>query len=261
MRRSTRFFFGFFLLAVLVGVLNLPARACFCEQPPVEQALGRSAAVFVGKVVGAEMQRTETDESGNQVTYDVREVYLEVEEAFRGAKVGDRITIHSGWSGGDCGFWFLRGKRYLVYAGESSSGRLHTSICSRTSMLDQPEDPDWSETAEKDLAYLRRVFQEKPNASILGRCDTHFDSRPGNLNFAGVRILLKNDQTGEIRETRADAEGIFRFAKVPAGKYILIADISAQKYEQQLLYGRDGKVFVFDRGCATVLLLVKVRPS
>jgi Tissue inhibitor of metalloproteinase len=257
MHRPLRLVFGFFLLAALVGVLNLPVWACSCKESTVDEQLGRSDVVFVGKVVGAKTQESVVDEAGNSVTYDVDEIYLEVEEAFRGAKIGERITIHSYIRA--CGVWFLRGKRYLVYATEDSSGSFWTSICHRTSMFYQSENPNRLGTAETDLTELRRVFREKPNASVLGRCDTDPNSRPGNLNFAGVRILLKNDQTGEIRETRVDAEGKFQFSTVPAGMYTLMADISSQKYEQQLFRGRNGKVLVFDRGCVVVLLTVKAK--
>lgn len=69
--------------------------------------------------MGAREQRQRREADGAVTTYDVGEIYFKVEEAFVAIKSASTV-IHSGTGGADCGHWFLRGKKYLVYAyGES----------------------------------------------------------------------------------------------------------------------------------------------
>jgi hypothetical protein len=75
-----------------------------------------------------------------------RKVWLRVEEAFKGAEPG-RTVLFTGWGGGDCGYRFRRGDRYLVYAGDSDDG-LYTGICYSTKPLEE---------ARSELATLRRL--------------------------------------------------------------------------------------------------------
>lgn len=55
-----------------------------------------------------------------------------VEEGFRGAVVGE-VVVYTGAGGGDCGYPFVPGASYLVYATRSATdGLLHAGICSET---------------------------------------------------------------------------------------------------------------------------------
>ena len=45
---------------------------------------------------------------------------------------GGRVEIYTSYGGGDCGYPFVVGNEYLVYAYRAPSGRLVTSICGRT---------------------------------------------------------------------------------------------------------------------------------
>jgi len=60
------------------------------------------------------------------------EVHLTVEESLRGTLQQDtEAVVNTGHGGGDCGYPFVVGTTYLVYAG-SANGRLGTNICSQT---------------------------------------------------------------------------------------------------------------------------------
>jgi hypothetical protein len=72
------------------------------------------------------------------------DVTFKVERMWRGPAV-HTIKILTGWGGGDCGYQFERGQRYLVYAYVDRDGVLGTSICTRTREL---------EHAGEDLAFL-----------------------------------------------------------------------------------------------------------
>src|SRR6267378_2267102 len=149
-------------LAVLsIALLLLSASyglACTCvpERPPCE-AFGSARAVFIGKVVGSRERRTQKNEDGTITTYDVGEIYFRVDESFGGIQ-GSRVVIHSGTGGGDCGYWFIRAKRYLVYAyGDASNWS--TGICTRTRPLTE---------AAEDLTFLRNLPRKGTGARIYG---------------------------------------------------------------------------------------------
>ena len=135
------------------------ALACSCSQErPSCEDFGSSRAVFVGKVVGAKEQREEKNEDGTTTTYQVGEIYFSVEQSFLGVK-SSRIVIHSGTGGADCGYWFLKGERYLVYAYGESMDSLGTNICTRTKPL---------EAAEEDLDFLRTMPRKGSGVRIYG---------------------------------------------------------------------------------------------
>lgn len=57
-------------------------------------------------------------------------VRIAVQERFRGA-ANQTVEVVTGLGNGDCGFPFVVGERYLVYADEDG-GLLYTNICYHT---------------------------------------------------------------------------------------------------------------------------------
>jgi hypothetical protein len=75
------------------------------------------------------------------------EITFRVGRMWRGP--GSRtVKILTGRGGGDCGYRFERGKRYLVYAYKDTGEAWGTGICTRTRAI---------EHAGEDLAYLKNV--------------------------------------------------------------------------------------------------------
>lgn len=110
---------GIFVGAVL---LALPGSAfgCTCAQPvSVSEALARADAVFLGLV-----ERFELKDHHRVATFRVRRVWKGPEEA--------RMRVTTGGGDADCGFHFIAGLEYLVFAHEDASGTLITTICTRT---------------------------------------------------------------------------------------------------------------------------------
>lgn len=69
--------------------------------------------------------------AGGRLEPDVRVQFSPV-EILQGATGPDStITVHTGQGGGDCGYPFVTGSQYLVYA-SVLQGRLTTSICTST---------------------------------------------------------------------------------------------------------------------------------
>src|SRR5687768_16598027 len=156
--RNTVQLFGALLM---VMAFDRPADACSCAGPRAAcQATWDAAAVFVGQVVevgqNIEAHRAQTTAAPELFFYK-RRVRLEVIELFRGP-AASTVDVYTGLGGGDCGYDFVAGGTYLIYASESS-GRYQTHSCMRTRPLEQ---------ATEDLAYLRG-FARTPSA--LGLID------------------------------------------------------------------------------------------
>lgn len=116
------------LASLLLVIPNTnSAFACTCISPgtPVEE-LNRSAAVFSGEVVDISEDGYLEEQYGYEVKFDV-------EKSWKGDSV-ETLTVLTGYGGGDCGYGFEIGEKYLVYA-YSSEGSLNANICSRTAPL------------------------------------------------------------------------------------------------------------------------------
>ena len=151
-------------LAVTVGALVLAAsqdvEACSCAPPPdPEGAFQRADVVFEGEAVdidtphlalgwlilkhkAAEWLATSAPSEHDYASAEKR-VTFKVTRVWKGDVTGP-IVISTGYGGGDCGFPFVPGERYLVYA-YTSAGFFTTGICGRTTEV---------ASAASDLTYL-----------------------------------------------------------------------------------------------------------
>lgn len=110
-------------LAALAALgVGIGVWACECvEPPPPAQALQQSAAVFLGQVAS----KVNYGNGAYLVTIDVEGWY----------KGGDtaRVQVVTRKDGEACGFHFIEGERYLVYARDGGKDApLQASLCSRT---------------------------------------------------------------------------------------------------------------------------------
>lgn len=231
------------LSSVALSCLFLSARrveACSCvRERPTCAAFGSATAVFVGKVVGAKEQREYKGKDGVKKVFDVGEIYFQSEETFLGVK-SPRVVIHSGTGGGDCGYWFERGKRYLVYAYGDSPKSLGTNICTRTRSLDD---------AEEDLTFLRSLPRQGVGARIYGQVvepakDPPSKERRAPKPLAGIVVKAEGRRS---YEAATDAEGKYELAGLEPGVYKVRAVLPEYYYTDEFSV-RDVKVN--DRGCA-----------
>lgn len=134
------------LLSLIVGIVTIfmpsNAYACSCVQPSaVEEELGRSDAVFTGRVL-------KVNDHKSREGYLTKSALFEVNQIWKG-RSESQIIIHTGGGGGDCGYPFEKGKEYVVYASLSTmygdQEKLVSIICSRTTELTN---------AQEDLAIL-----------------------------------------------------------------------------------------------------------
>ncbi|MDE2641089.1 MAG: hypothetical protein OXI03_10990 [Chloroflexota bacterium] len=131
-------------IALLVSVLWLlgstgQAYACSCAEPgsPVE-ALETSGAVFAGRVVSVEGGFDPA-----KVPYSAEDrttVEFEVGAVWKGV-VHERMYVTTRPDGASCGFAFVEGEEYVVYAHDSAEvdGGYGVYRCSRTALLSQAQ--------------------------------------------------------------------------------------------------------------------------
>jgi hypothetical protein len=207
------------LLSTVAGVPARMAAACSCADPgPPCRALPRSDAVFVGKVADIEDVDADPPKEGG-VRNPQRRVRLVVEENFRGAGVkrGAPLEVATGLGGGDCGYGFEVGERYLVYAEHAGGEALYTGICTRTRTL--------SDAAE-DLQYLRhrqeRVAGIEGDIVELGR-DPETKATRWVGPMRGVIVVAERRGDGRRWEAKTDEHGWFRLWGLTFGTYTVRA--------------------------------------
>lgn len=121
----------------LLGLFVLSAEssyACECMQRSITAwgELQTADAVFTGKIVSIRQVKVSVRDDGT-FFYEL-EVRLKVGRVLKGIE-GTEVTLYTGaGAGGDCGFRFKKGQKYLIYA-YSSNKRLETDSCSRTKLL------------------------------------------------------------------------------------------------------------------------------
>lgn len=225
------------LLLSLFGLFIAPpaADACSCMGgTPLCQAFWTTAAVFSGEVISI----GPTPNPYGEQYPSHRLVRLKVIDAFRGGVQGV-VEVATGSGGGDCGYNFIRGITYLVYAHVGKSG-LSTSICSRTRVLSE---------AGEDLAYIRGVMREPSAAGrIFG--DVVYphdpDGPPGNDStpVTGYTVVLSDGKTTRTTTTRRD--GTYEFTGVAAGDYA----VRVQLPDAEHAGGPENVRLADPRGCA-----------
>ncbi len=227
------------VLAVLMSANQASACSCIAKRPPCE-AFGTARAVFVGKVIGSKERREIKNDDGTKVTFDVGEIYFKLEEAFAGVK-GPRVVIHSGTGGGDCGYWFQRGQRYLVYANGESVKSLSTNICSRTKPLAE---------ADEDLVFLRNLPRAGVGARIYGTVATIIksaDAEGTDTMQPLVGITVKMKGAHRTFDATTDSEGRYELTGLEPGEYQVQAIVQDHYYKSENWMR---EVLVNDRGCA-----------
>jgi len=245
-------------LLLLCGTSNL-AHACSCpvRGPACQEAWSKyTQAVFLGKVLeihsasgllGALFLHKEPH----------REIELEIEEPYLGVS-GQHVVVYTAWSGPACGFHFVEGKRYVVYASKED-GRLYVSMCSHTQLAKYAQD---------EIPYLRSLPSLPATSSIIGNLwkythDPNFKPkfepslmdhyRPPEQEYRamaplpGTRITAVG-RDGEEHSTVVEQDGNWRISGLAPGDY----SVAAQLDDSMYVYPFSRDVSLVPKGCAQV---------
>jgi len=198
------------------------------------------SAVFLGRATEIREEAVPIILDGQKKLTEKQLVTFEVEEAFIG--MSEKVATIS--SGGDmCGFPFLKGQEFLVYARRLPDGQLYVSTCYGTK---------FAETAADDLKYLRGLPNAPHGATIYG--EVFLYAEPENMETKARRVTPASGKKVEIQgpdqrhEAIVDEHGDFALKGLPPGHYtvLLSGDGEISTYPPV----RTTTVDVADKGCA-----------
>src|SRR5689334_14763519 len=132
-------------LSLFSLVLSVKALGCSCVPPPptattyralAEWNVRKAPVIFEGTVERLTVSGWPIKPiPGANVSIEMRlKVSFSGLHSYRGEVPADAI-VETGMGGGDCGYWFEKGKSYLVVAWKEDNGSLSTGICSGTTPL------------------------------------------------------------------------------------------------------------------------------
>jgi hypothetical protein len=236
-------------VAILPWLLSV-AEGCTCARGlTVCDEYARATAVFVGVVSDISRPRLSLDESNRGEAFLGKVVRFSVEQVYKGLESSE-VSVQTGNGGGDCGYQFEAGKRYLVYCG-SANGKLGTNICSRTKVFSE---------ASEDLDYLRGLPESASKSRLSGTIIQHTSGRDingfrKNQPMSGVKVVV----TGSNRQFEAfsDDQGAYKIIGLPPGKYtvrpMLPGNLRLERWD-----GKDVmEAVVPPNGCASADLTVE----
>jgi hypothetical protein len=236
-----RFLISLSIATALLALSISDVKACTCNfvGPPCEE-YWRSQAVFAGKVIKKSTFYVEEGEGDSRYRYQRMLVRFSMEQAFKGI-AGEEVEIVTGMGGGDCGFHFKDGERYVVYAirdGRDKS-RLYSGECNRIKLVAE---------AEEDFAYFRAIPEAGTGGRVYGRVKKltpplSFDNRYQETYLDNIKVTV--DGNGRKFETTTNKDGYYQVSGLAPGQYNVNAGIS----DSQNSLSQE-TVDIVDRGCA-----------
>lgn len=165
-----------------------------------------------------------------------RVVEFAVARVFRGVTQKDHVSVITGLGVGDCGYVFMPGENYLVYATAWPNGLWFTSICSGTSPIEDAGSAIRFLTGEKAIAedllspqeHEKQYYQEvlpKRTGSVCGQV-----LKPDGTPLRGAQVALwelRNDDLparGGSDPNTSSETGHFCIENVPPGRYFLTTE-------------------------------------
>jgi len=236
-----RFLISLSIATALIALSISDVKACTCDivGPPCEE-YWQSQAVFAGKVIKKSTFYVEEGEGDSRHKYQQVLVRFSIEQVFKGV-AGDEVEIVTGLGGGDCGYHFKDGERYVVYAIRSGrdKSRLYSGICNRIKLVDE---------AEEDFAYFRAISEAGTVGLVYGRVKKltsplSFESKYQETYLDNIKVTIEGN--GRKFETTTNKDGYYQVSGLAPGQYNINAGISDSKNSHS-----QATVEIVDRGCA-----------
>ena len=170
------------LLVLLIGLASFTqtseARACSCMKLTPSEGLSSSYAVFTGEVTKIEPNTT-TKFGGVEITLQVKKVWK--------GKIGEQVEVRTASSSAACGYNFVKGETYLVYADRDEADPMRVSLCSRTALVASAQDDlDFLGKPSRELDPSARRKSKHGNANTKDNCS----ASPGPTGRTGIGWML-----------------------------------------------------------------------
>lgn len=235
--------FSLIVIFLLGSFEQVSACSLSFETPSFCEMVGSADVIFIGKAIGAKKQKV-TKENGVKETWDVGEIYFEVQKGFVGVRKGIRVTVRSGDEDGYCGTWFKHNESYLIFGyGNLKKGFVDGA---RTELVSE---------AQEDLKSLENLPKVGTGSTIFGNITQNVKSSLFSDNLQPMSGLgLRIQQLGGKKqsfEIFTDSNGYYEITEVPAGKYKVLPNLS------KAVEFQSAEVEVKDRGCVNKNFLIR----
>lgn len=206
--------YGWIATILLIVLTPAAATACTCHMP-MPYTCGnegdRGESVFLGKVTAMDLITI-------NARYRIAVRFTVTDGLLTDMDVGREIVVHTGNGQGDCGYPFIVGNTYLVYA-RTSQNQLGTSSCSQTG----PEV-----RAAGIIRELRAVRDGKRRASLFGTIGigpqgAGDEDRIESKGLAGIRVRAIGSNV-LAHTTTTNEQGAYSFAWLFPDTYRLEVD-------------------------------------
>jgi len=142
------------------------------------EGLSSAYAVFTGEVTTIE-PNTATKFGGVEITLQVKEVWK--------GDIGAQVQVRTAGSSAACGYNFVKGETYLVYADRDEADPMRVSLCSRTALVvSAQEDLDFLGKPSQELDSGARRKNKRDEANTKDNCS----ASPGPAGRTGVGLML-----------------------------------------------------------------------
>jgi hypothetical protein len=211
-------------IAAILSIMFTPvvATACSCviTASVCDVDWKRGEVIFLGKVTARDSIPNPLSNSQYTLPAQVA-VRFSVTESFRGVGLGPEIVVYTGNGGGDCGYPFIVGNAYLVYA-QTYENQLTTSICSQT----RPQV-----MVAGSLKQLRALRDGVQGASLFGTIGigprgVGYEDLIESKGLSGVRVRAIGSTPQDYSAT-TNEQGAYSFYWLPADTYRLEVDLPA----------------------------------
>jgi hypothetical protein len=200
------------------------AYACTCAsgffgfRQGCDRSWSSGQVIFVGKVT-AKLDLAPPSDQGFRDLSAGYAVHFSVTDNFReGNEPGSEMVVYTGSGGGDCGYPFVVGASYLVYA-SGRSDHLYTSICTKT----RPEG-----MAGGIVRELRAIRDKGHGDELFGTVATWppgWGSDAAKSKPLGSVAVQATGSNGRLFSAQTDEQGAFAFAALPPDTYNIVYDI------------------------------------
>ncbi len=225
MRVRQKLILHFLPLITLLSIATNTLASCprIFPGPPCAE-YWTSEAVFIGVANRVVNVLNNTESVAFFGPYSRSTVYFTIEEAFKGVG-GTAVVLNLD----HCGHRFKEGERYLVYANRNPNNNELNVRAGNTRT--QPLS-----AAAEDLQYIRGLSSAEPGSRIYGKVAQHTQNvKKSEIEFESlpdIKVTLEGNN--QRQEVFTDSQGRYEFRRLPAGAYVIRAEIPSHlKYNPQ----------------------------
>ena len=180
---SATFLAAALLIVVAIHASAGRAHACSCvAPPPPKEALAKSEAVFAGRTVAVGGLPP-----GGYTSDDPRIIEFKVDTVWKGSSY-ETLFITTDINEASCGFTFIEGREYIVYAWRD----VDVLLCSRTRFIENADEDlvALGEGSTPESGTVSPVPESRPSHFPESGCELPFGYVSGRVDLASFGLAV-----------------------------------------------------------------------